>query len=418
MSPDALASALAWLHTQAGSALLDEAARLPADRLTRLTRLRRRYPYPADLAAAAVELLELRRRARAKFAQADRMFFTGEGLEQSTGEVIAHYRAGRFPAGEAVLDACCGIGGDALALAERGPVLAVDRVPAAAVCTRANAEALDLPHPVFALCSDVTTLDLARLRAGGIRAAFFDPSRRTEDRVGQRRRARAAEAYTPPLSWSEALRAHFPSLAVKVSPAIEDAALRPYPARVEFLSDRGECKEAVLWFGPLTEALPETPARHTEGEAYCATVLRPGSPPVTLAPFPCDPPLLSAPRAWLYEPDPAVLRAHLVPQVAALLSAAQLDSQIAYLTADALTASPFAAAYRVLDWMPFNLKHMQSRLKSLGRYVAAIKKRGVPLEPEDLRKRLTGAEAGGTPAVVVLTRRQEKPIALLCEPAP
>ncbi|HZP85011.1 MAG TPA: hypothetical protein VFB21_25460 [Chthonomonadaceae bacterium] len=404
------AAALAWLTTEAGAALLTEAARLPSDRLTRLARLRRRVP--AEIASAAVELLELRARARRKFAQADSLFLTPEGLEQSTGEAIARYRAARFPTDVPILDACCGIGGDALTLAERAPVLAVDRNPAAAVCARANA-ALCAPtsHPLSTLCADVMTLDLARLRRAGFGAAFFDPSRRADRPTGGRHRARAAEDYAPPLSWLETLRSHFPALAVKVSPALDDAELQRYDARVEFLSDQGECKEAVLWFGPLAEALPES-----EPSGYCATVLRPAAPPATLAPFPCEPPPLSEPRAWLYEPDPAVIRAHLVPQIARLLHAALLDPQIAYLTADAVTPTPFATAYRVLDWLPYNLKRVQARLRALGRQVAAIKRRGVPLEPESLRPRLTGTgQAADPPAVVVLTRCREKPVAILCE---
>src|SRR5689334_1647968 len=88
---------LAWLATDAGCDLLAEAALLPSDRLTRLSRLRKRISVAK--ASAAVELLELRRRAHAKFADAASLFFTAEGLEQSTGEAIARYRASRFPLG-------------------------------------------------------------------------------------------------------------------------------------------------------------------------------------------------------------------------------------------------------------------------------------------------------------------------------
>jgi SAM-dependent methyltransferase len=426
----ARAEALAWLATPDGDAALAEAAALPPDRLTRITRLRRRYP--AEVAAAAVELLELRARARVKFAHADAMFFTPEGLEQSTGEAIAAYRANAFPPEASILDACCGIGGDALALVRRGPVLAVDRNPAALVCARANARLASEPtsYPLYPLCADVTTLDLARLRSVGFGSAFFDPSRRTDSPTGERRRARRSEDYAPPLSWLETLRATLPALAVKVSPAIDDAVLERYhDARIDFISAQGECKEAVLWFGPLAEACDRRADMEGRGETSTqpgtpglqnrrVTILRSGQAPVRLAPFACDPPPPSAPRAWLYEPDPAVIRAHLVPQVAALVHAGPIESGIAYLTADAYRdVSPLATAYRILDWMPFHLKNIQARLRALGRHVAAIKKRGVPLVPEDLRKRLTGAEAGSAPAVVVLTRKAGKPIALLCEPA-
>src|SRR5260370_41392340 len=104
-------SALARLATEEGRELLEEAALLPPDRLTRLTRLRRHTT--VETAAAAVELLELRQRGRSKFTQADSMFFTTEGLEQSTGETVARYRAAHYPMEGAILNVCCGSGGGA-----------------------------------------------------------------------------------------------------------------------------------------------------------------------------------------------------------------------------------------------------------------------------------------------------------------
>ena len=44
-------------------------------------------------------------------------FFTPVGWEQATDELIAAYKASRFPADGPVADLCCGIGGDLLVLA-------------------------------------------------------------------------------------------------------------------------------------------------------------------------------------------------------------------------------------------------------------------------------------------------------------
>ncbi len=407
---------MAWLMTDEGAALLADASHLPADSLTRLTHLRRRTT--SERAAAVVTLLELRHRARGRFLQADSLFLTAEGLEQATAAPIAHYRASRFAEDVPVLDACCGVGSDAGALARRAPVLAVDLNPAAALCAHANAALFGAPHPVHALCADVTTLDLGRLAAHGIGAALFDPSRRADRTDGSRRRVRDASDYAPPLEFLTALRAQFPALCVKVSPALDDDTLQSFDTRVEFLSDRGECKEAALWFGPLTESLPA--ASHAAGSYsgdhnYLATLLQPGAPPATLTPFACEPPPLSAPRPWLLEPDPAVIRAHLVPQIAALTNAAQITPGIAYLTADTLLPTPFATAYRVLDWLPYQEKAVRARLRQLGRRVEVVKKRDVPLEPEQVRKALLDKDRALPPCVLVLTRHQEKIIVLICD---
>ncbi len=407
------AEAVQFLSTPAGSELLAEAACLPPDLLVRLERLRRRYPAP--LAAAAVQLLELRQRARSKFSRAEEMFLTPEGLEQSTGEAIARYRASRFPHEAPVLDACCGVGGDAIILAERGPVLAVDRNEARVACARANGRVYTASYPIACVCADVTTLDLARLHAAGVDAAFCDPSRRRDTAAGERRRVRRGEEYAPPLAWTFTLRSHFSRVCIKISPAIKDDALRQLGGIVEFISRDGECKEAAVWSGP--DMGPPGFEREESEVGYCATVLPRSGPLQTLLPGDSDPAPLAVPQEWLYEPDPAVIRAHLVPEVAARLQAAQIDSQIAYLTAARLVSTPFATAYRILESMPFNLKQIRAWLKRQGRRVEVVKRRGVAFEPEEIRRRLAGAtSADGDPVVLVLTRITDKPAAILCEP--
>ncbi len=429
---------IVFLISSSGIRALERAAHLPPDRLTRLQKLRR--DHAASEAAGVVELLELRTRARAKFAQADRMFFTPEGLEQATGETISAYRAERFPADTPILDACCGVGGDALALHTRGRVLAVDYNPCVAACARANADAVAQTEaaPVNVLCADVTRLDLARLKRQGVGAAFFDPSRRVSTGQG-RARARNAEDYLPPLSWLDALAAHFPFVGVKVSPAIDDDALAHYVseahARVEFIAEGNECKEAVLWLGEATKtllspqsadtpavpdfapALPSYASPATTDASYCATIVRKGMASVTLWPSGESYIPITPPGAWLYEPNPAIIRAHLTAQVAQAVGGAQMDAHIAYLTAEAFVPTPFATAYRILDWMPYHPKNLLTWLRAHKRRVEVVKKRGVLLEPDEVRKKLSApALAGNPPLVLVLMRRGEQILALLCDP--
>ncbi len=406
------AQALAWLATGEGEALIAAAQSLPDDRLTRLSRLRRQAN--SALVAAAVEQAELRQRGHRKFADADRMFFTREGLEQSTADAIASYRAARFRPGEIVLDACCGIGGDACSLAGRGPVLAVDVSAAAAMCTALNSSVFrsNVPGavPVRALCADVTTLPLRRLADRGVRAAFFDPSRRADSSGGGRRRLRSHEDYAPPLQWVDELRSHFESVAVKASPAIDDAALRYPGVRVEFISDRGECKEAVLWFGSSAEPL-DLPPRAVE--PYFATVLRPDEPPATLTPFSCPEVAVREVAEYIFEPNPAVIRAHLIPQLAASIQGSWIEPGVAYLTGDRMCDTTFASAFRVIEQVSFNQKEIQRRLRALGAHVCAVKKRGIPIDPAGVQKGLK--PCGERALEMILMRRAGRAIAILCD---
>lgn len=349
--------------------------------------------FPPEVARAALEQAILRDKARAKFppALAERMFFTREALEQATPWEVACYRARRFAGLHGVADLGCSIGGDTLALAQVAPVLGVDRDARRLRLAQANVQAVAPPHPVHLLRADLTAPLPWRLPpAWGL---FCDPARRAEGR-----RITSVQAYRPPLS---IIRRWLPApLAVKISPGVHLEELAALDAEVEFISLRGALKEATLWFGPL-----KTAARR-------ATVL-PGPHTLTAAREPDLP--LSEPRAWLYEPDPAVIRAGLVRTLGAQLDAAQLDPHIAYLTAHHRTDTPFARCWQIEDWMPFQLKRLRAALRARGVGRVTVKKRGSPLDPQDLIRRLK--LQGDRERVLFLTRLRGRPIVILAFPA-
>ena len=80
----------------------------------------------------------LRQRGLKKFARAERLFFSAVGLEQATDGWTAAYKAERFRAGGRVIDFCCGIGGDLMALSGCAVARGVDRDPVAALLAEAN----------------------------------------------------------------------------------------------------------------------------------------------------------------------------------------------------------------------------------------------------------------------------------------
>lgn len=408
------------LMSDEGQRLLDEVAEFgdyaPERELALATRLRRDHPAP--LVSAAMAQTRLRQRAGAKFgADAQRMYFTPDGVEQATRATVAAHRADRFAARgvRRVADLCCGIGGDALALARAGiEVLAVDRSPLACAVTAANARALGLADRIEVRCADVTDVDVA-----GFDAVFVDPARR-----GGRGRVFNPEAYSPPLSWAVRAARRVPHAAVKVAPGIPHEVV-PEEADAEWVSDRGEVKEATLWFGGgpgrratllpgphvLTGAAPGAAPR--DGASGTSGAPRPGGPrgPHGEGTAPVGPV-----ARYLYEPDGAVIRAHLVARVAELVGGTLIDPAIAYVTSPDLVATPFATAYQVTDVLPFHLKRLRALLRERGVGTAVIKKRGSAVEPEELRRRL--ALSGPHSCVVILTRVSGAPSMLLAQPAP
>jgi hypothetical protein len=378
----------AALLTPTGRAALVAAVALdPTEEsyLSGFNRLVKRHP--AALARAALETALLRRKAGAKFSRADRMYFTREGLEQSSGEIIARHRAERFAPFETVGDFCCGIGGDTIGLAASARIVAVDSDPLRLAMAGENAAAYGVRERVT-----FRQADMRRIPLPDVRAVFFDPSRRVEGR-----RRLSVNDYEPPLDVVSDWRGRVPAVGVKIAPGVAWDELDGYDAEAEFVSVAGELKECVLWFGLLASARRRAtllPGRHT--------LAADGPPPA---------PRLSPVRTYLYEPDPAVLRAGLVTVLAERLGASQIDPAIAYLTADDLHPTPFADAYRIDEALPFHLKRLRERLRELRVGRVVVKKRGSPLDPAMLTRqlRLAGTES----RVLFLTRVAGRPFVLI-----
>jgi hypothetical protein len=187
-------------------------------------------------------------------------------------------------------------------------------------------------------------------------------------------------------------------MGVKISPGVKLDELAGYEAEVEFISLDGELKEAVLWFGPLKTA-------------HRRATLLPGPYTLTAAPDSLLP--IREPQAFLYEPDPAILRAGLVTTLGAQLNAAQLDPDIAYLTSEKLQTTPFARAWAVEDWFPFQLKRLRAYLRERNIGNVTVKKRGSPLVPEALIRDLK--LSGENECTIFLTHLRGKAIVVIAQ---
>jgi hypothetical protein len=379
------------LLTTEGQAALAAAVELrPTEKTLLASQQHLRKHFPDELAKAAIETALLRQKAVGKFTLADRMYFTRKALEQSSGETISTYRANRLAGFGPVGDLCCGIGGDLIGLSAVAEVVAIDADPLRLAMAEENLRAYGRHDRGRFILGDVLSVALTDL--GG---AFLDPDRRP---AGQRRLR--LRDYAPPF---DALRSRlepgFP-LGVKVAPGVPWDDLRAHDAEAEFISVAGELKECVLWFGPLKSA------------GRRATVL-PLAASLT-ADAPADPADPGAPLAYLYDPDPAVVRAGLVADLARGLAARPVDAEIAYLTSDRYIPTPFARCYGVEEAMPFHARQLGDRLRSMKVGLVTLTKRGSAVDVDELRRKwkLSGPEA----RTVILTRVLGRPFALIARP--
>jgi hypothetical protein len=335
-----------------------------------------------ELGRLALDQALLKQKALAKHPDGDRLWWTAEALEQSTPRPVAEHHAQRYGDGP-VLDVGCSVGGDLLVLAGRAPAVGVDLDLARLLLAQANA--LELGLSVGLAQADATSL----APTGHV---FADPARRS---TGRRRFD--PSAWSPPLDLVLSWPAR--GLGVKVAPGVDYDAL-PTSLEVEVVSLGGDVKEAVLWGGDLRR-----------GPRRTATLLPSGA---TLSSAGVEPPAVREPGRYLLDPDGAVVRAHLVAELAQQLGGWLLDRTIAYISADAAEPTPFGRWYEVLERFPFSLKGLRTRLRAHDAGSVVVKKRGTAVEPETLRKQLR--LDGSREVTVVLTREQGRQICLVVRP--
>jgi hypothetical protein len=250
----------------------------------------------------------------------------------------------------------------------------------------ANLAALNLPGAVGV--ADATRVDISPFDV-----AFADPARRSD-----RGRTFRVDDWTPPWTFVETLLAG--DAVVKVAPGIPHS-LVPDGVEAEWVSDHGEVKEAALWSGGLASAKRRATVI---GEGGLATLTEDDDPGSGVRPV----------GAFIYEPDGAVIRAGLVTAVAAGVEGGLVDEHIAYVTSDRSFQTPFARGYQVLTRLPYREKALRAALRERNIGRLTIKKRGVDIVPEELRRRL--ALNGEEEATIILTRVDGKGTALLVNP--
>lgn len=375
----------------------------------------RRAGRPPELVAALLTQQRLRSRAVAKFGEfAHDMLYTPDGLEQASRLEVAATHAGRFYNASlaTVHDLGCGIGSDAVAMSALGvTVHGVDLDPVTAAVADINLRPWPDSRARQGLAEEFEApRDPLRARVG----VWLDPSRRVPGRTGRHGRIKRVfrlDEIRP--SWDFVLQVatSVPATGAKLSPSMPHDAI-PLGTEAQWTSFAGEVLECTVWWGPLAQTAGRT-----------ARILAPGAAPVevdeTMAEP--DPPVarsLSSVGPWLYEPDRAVTQAGLLGAVTAATLGSEVDRGLGYVLSEAEVDVPFARRYAVSEAMPFSIKVLRSWLAQHGVTGLTIKKRGVRLDDDELRRQLRiGRKAGGgRQATVILTRLAGERVVLVVEP--
>jgi hypothetical protein len=384
-----------WLISEEAQPWLDRDADSAASPLRLIAEFRQ------HLSAGQVHLLmqqmELRRRAlkTGKFPDARRMFFTPRLLEQATSHAVASYKAQRFTPNRHIADLCCGIGGDLLAIAERCFATGIDRDCVATTLAAANCNALGCAR------ATVATGDVSDFPIQECAAWHIDPDRRARGH-----RTTRLEYYEPNLERIQQLLSRAGSAAIKLAPAAQVPQGWADDAELEWIGEDRECKQQVAWFGEL--------ARHPGMRA--ATILHGlGTPPATVVGQPNDD---AVPRAttvggYVYEPHATVLAAGLVNVLAGRHGLKSVSPDLGYLTGDTRIVVSAAAAFEVAEVLPLDTKRVKAALRRFQAGRLEIKKRGIEIEPQKLRRQLR--VPGDQKRILLLTRFCDRSIAIVAQ---
>jgi hypothetical protein len=354
-----------------------------------------RRDFPSEVARQGAQLLELRRRARGRMPNAERLVLTRIGLEQATGQAVARARATRIAdrfADAPVLDATVGVGGDALALAQRGlRLVCADTDAVHAQCAAENLRRAgfaarvvqaDALHPPVRPSTALLVLDPDR-RVAGVRS--LDPER-----------------WSPRLSQGIELARSFRGACLKLAPALDIARVRvpdDLPHAWQWTSLDGSLSEVALWTGELARDAPEREvlALRSDGRLHRYGGARAEAAHLSAA---------DATRVgWIFEPDPALIRSGLLGRYANELGLRPLGPDIAFLGAATRTDGELLRSWRVLAHSSVDRKRVRAMLREHDVGPITVKKRGHPKSAAELERSLRGP---GSRRATVLVARLER----------
>jgi len=337
-------------------------------------------PEERAIMRAVVTLLKLRRKAKDKFSRAEQMFFTPDGAEQSTGENIAKYIAERFGKNKNIVDLTCSIGGNLIFLAEHNNLKAVDKNEANLFCAQKNAAVYGLANKIEFIFGDANENILS-----GADAFFLDPERAREGRT----KTRSILNGSPNLfELIPKLLKVTPNIGIKISPAFDYAEISNLPEipEIEIISEDNVCKVAMLWFGEF-----KTCARR-------ATMFISGEIITYESGTEIDLKFSDKPLTYIYEPNKAIIKAHLINEISQKFSLHKLDPNIAYLTSDNLVSEKIFRVMKVIEYGEYSLKKVQAMIKE-NKAIKDLKRaniisRAFPVKIEELYKKLKLKEGG------------------------
>jgi SAM-dependent methyltransferase len=362
-----------------------------------------RRQFGNELADLVVSAAELQKKARKKLGPG-LWWVTTRSLQQATAWQVAQLKSSWF-GDRLVYDLCCGIGGDAVCLARRGRLVAVDLDATMVEMASANLirSGAQSDH-AFASCGDASTIKIPRQSA-----IHMDPDRRVDGRKSR------PDDYQP--SWTQVLEiiAKSECAVVKLAPAAKFEATGLGDAHRCWISLQGTVREQSLLRGEAMERAGVTAntrsavALASDGSAswFC-----PRSDDLAAARIDAA----AKPLSVMIDPDPSIRAAGLTEKFAQQHNFKLLGSPSGFLTCEdpesITSAAGLMAVMGRVTWSgACDDRKLRREFRRLDVYPERVKVRGTDHDPAALAKRYR--KCGDQPVTLWIGRAGDRVVAAI-----
>ncbi|NBV89965.1 MAG: hypothetical protein EBR84_00930 [Actinobacteria bacterium] len=385
-----------WLVSDVGQAVISEAMK-HSDSLEAVTTLRKQYPQiESELISQAVTQAGLHSSLASRWGdEFTDLVLTKDGIEQATRPSVAKWRAKwiqeHFGTGARVLDMTCGLGFDALAMAQAGlQVSAIERDPITAACAR---------HNLARYSVSVTVGDCLELPTSDCDVLFIDPMRRDPDASrtldGSQKRIFNPELWSP--NWSHITElAKRNQVVCKVAPGIDDKYLQEW--ETIWLSADGDVVEAMA----VSNGTGNRSALVLQGDEVWQ------SSSIAAAP-------IMAEGEYLIVPDGAITRAGALAEICELVGGGLVNEHIGWIVSDdsdlvgqlANKRPKLADVFQIVAKVKADEKAIARTVKVLPASAITIMTRGIQVDVPKLRKRIAPSLISNAPELIIGLYRQD-----------
>jgi len=385
-----------WLTSELGQAVIKSAETF-TDSLQANTKLRKEFPEtsPAQITQAITQSV-LRNKLSVRWSvDTSKLLLTEDGINQATRPQVAKWRAAwiieNFGQATRILDLTCGLGFDALAMAEAGlSVHAVERDPMVADLARYNLRETNVT---------VETADATLTSIAGFDLIFVDPMRRDPESArkidGSTQRIFSPEKWSPSWDFINSIAQEMRVLC-KVAPGIEDKYLVDWDTI--WVSDQGDLVEAMTL---------------SSGSGSRTALLIQGTETAIFSQ--AETPEIKSDGEYLLVPNSAITRAGAIGTICSAVAGGLVNQHIGWITSDETSLinqlrenipTP-ADVYQILARTKAEPNAIAGVIRDFPASAITITTRGIQVDVAKMRKQISPKLQRSAPELVVALYRDD-----------